>query len=427
MSRLVLIALTLLLGLSLAPPPAVAQEEATPRERRAAKTPGLRQSVYEEMQEIQLLVEGDQIEAAEAQLRELQESGLSDYELAQSWFMMGYVHFRKDELAAAQSAYEKVLEFESLPYGMQTNVLKTLAQLSMMNEEYEQALDYLDRLLAIAETEQASVYALKAQTHFQLEQFDASLAAISRAEELEAEQGRAPKEPWLLLKNAIHYQREDLDAMMGVVRQLVQLYPKDRYLLNMAALYGELGDSKRQLSLMEPLYERGSLPTESHKLNLASLYLMNEVPFKAAVLLEREMEEGALESSEKNLEMLAQAWMAAANLEEALEPLERAAELSDDGESYLSLARTLMTLGRWAEAERNVGEAIAKGDLRDPAAAFILQGMARYNQKQFREARSSFAQAGEDPGSAELAQRWMEYLVREEEKQALLAGRSEGS
>jgi hypothetical protein len=53
--------------------------------------------------------------------------------------------------------------------------------------------------------------------------------------------------------------------------------------------------------------------------------------------------------------------------------------------------------------------------------------MARYNQKQYRTARSSFAQAGESPASAELAQRWMEYLEREEEKQALLQERNTDS
>lgn len=420
--------LTFALVLLLASFAAPAQEEgATSADRRAAHTPGLRQSVYEEMQEIQALAENDQVAEAQARLRALQETELSGYELAQTWFVMGYVHFQKEEFEAAQSAYEKVLEFEALPYGMQTNVLKTLAQLSMMNENFDQALTYLDRLMAIWETPEASVHALKAQSHYQLEQYDAALEALERAEQLEAEQGRVSKESWLLLKNAIYYQREDLDAMLGVVRQLVRHYPRDRYLLNMAAIYGELGDNRRQLSLMEPLYERGSLTTQSHKVNLASLYLLNEIPVKAARLLEREMELGTVEDSETHLEMLAQAWMAAANLEAAIEPLERAAELSGDGENYLVLARTQMTLTRWADAERSVGEAIAKGGLKDVSEAYLLQGMARYNQKEFRAARSSFAQAGENPASAELAQRWMEYLEREEEKQALLQGRSTDS
>lgn len=411
-------AIALALGLALAFQAVDAQ---TSKSRKVSRTAGLSQGVYEKMQTIQELIEAGDVDEAEGQLQALQATKLTDYELAQTWFIMGYVHFQREEFGAAQAAYEKVLLNDALPLGLRTNVLRTLAQLSMVNEDFEQALTHLEELLAVSESPQPVFHALKAQAHFQLQQYDLAMDELERAEALAAERGELPEENWLLLKNAIYYQREDFPGMLRVVQQLVRLYPKDRYLLNMAAIYGELGDSEKQLSLLEPLYERDSLNTTSQKVNLASLYLLHQVPFKAAVLLERELDEGTLEASQKHLEMLAQAWLSAANMEAALEPLARAAELDEDGMTWLTLARTHMNLARWADAERAATRALEKGGLRDASGARILLGMAQFNQKNYRAARATFARAGEDPASAALAQRWMDYLEREEEKQELMA------
>jgi len=410
--------LVLLLVLALAPT-GLAADSDTLKKRTVSRTAGLSQAVYAELQEIQEMIEADQVTEAENRLRDLQEQRLNDYERSQTWFVMGYVHFRKEDYGPAQAAYEKVLENDNLPLGMQSNVLRTLAQLSMVNERFDEALGYLERLLVVSEQPQPDHYALKAQVHYQLEQFDQAMAALERAGELQAQRGSPPRENWLLLKNALYFQRQDFLSMLDVVQQLVRLYPRDRYLLNMAGIYGELGDSKKQLSLLEPLYERGSLAGESNKVNLASLYMLNEVPFKAATLLEREIDSGAVAATEKHWELLAQAWLMAANIEKALDPLAKAARLAEDGETYLSLARTHMSLSRWRDAELSVNRALEKGDLRDEAGAHLLKGMALFNQKKYREARSAFALAGEDPGSEQLARQWMSYLAQEEEKLAL--------
>lgn len=410
--------LLIVLVLAIAPL-GVAADSDTLKKRKVSRTAGLSQAAYQQMQEIQTLIEEDKVAEAESKLKTMLAGDISEYERAQAWFLMGYVHFRKEDFGAAQKAYEEVLRSENLPLGMQTNVIKTLAQLAMVNDDFRLALDYIEQLLKISEEPRADNYAIKAQIHYQLEQFDKALAALQRAEALQAKRGEPPRENWLLLKNAILYQREDFDGMLQVVQQLVRLYPKDRYLLNMAAIYGERGDTEKQLSLMEPLYERGSLSSESHKVNLASLYLLNEVPYKAAALLQREMGNGNIEPTAQHLEMLAQAYLMAANIEEAVTPLSKAAKMADNGETYLQLARTYMSLSRWSDAEQSVELALKKGDLRDEAGAYMLLGMNQFNQKHYRSARTSFARAGEDPDQEKLAKQWMDYLEREEEKQEL--------
>jgi tetratricopeptide (TPR) repeat protein len=120
--------------------------------------------------------------------------------------------------------------------------------------------------------------------------------------------------------------------MIDVVKELIVYYPKDTYVLTLAGIYSELGDTKKQLALTEVLYEKGMLNTSSHITNLGNLYLLHGLPYKAATLLEKEMNENIVESNERNLRLLSQAWYQAREDEKAIPPLERAAGMSEDGE-----------------------------------------------------------------------------------------------
>lgn len=406
-SRLALLLILVLL----APSPVTARE--------VSRTMGLSQDIYERLQAVQELIESGDLKKAQKRLEDLQERKLSDYAVAQTWFLMGYIHYRREDFPSALAAYRKVLDNEELPLGMQQNVLKTLAQLSTMTEDYPSALSYLDRLLALGEKPQPDDFALKAQILYQMQRLDQALAALDKAIRMQEKGERPPRENWLQLKNGILYQKNDYKGMLEVIQQLVDLYPRDRYLLNMAAVYGEMGKSEKQLSLMEPLYERGSLRSESHKVNLASLYLMHDIPFKAASLIERELKAGNIEPTRQNQELLAQAWLLAAETERSIEPMARAAKLSRNGNTYIGLGRTYMSLSRWQEAERSLRMGLEKGSLTDHSGALVMLGMTQFHQKKFVDARRTFARAGQNPKTEVLAQQWLEYLASEEEKARL--------
>ncbi|MEM1412942.1 MAG: hypothetical protein AAGH19_11355, partial [Pseudomonadota bacterium] len=135
-----------------------ADAAAQAEQERVTRTGGLRQEIYERMQEIQVLIESDQLPEARAALSELQERKLSDYELAQTYYMLGYAHFQEEDFPAAEAAFERVLVNKELPQGLQANVLRTLAQLSMIAGAYEAALERIDALLAMLEIPQANSF-----------------------------------------------------------------------------------------------------------------------------------------------------------------------------------------------------------------------------------------------------------------------------
>lgn len=389
-------------------------------EAKDEQTTGLRLDVFDRLQEIQELAENNEQDKALKKLRSLQRDKLFNYEMAQTWFLTGYVFYRMEDYTGAMEAYDRVLLSEDIPIGMRQNVLKTLSQLSTMIEDYQRALEYIDELLSISDLMFPDTYALKAQLHYRLEDFDAALKAVNIALNLQQGADAPAKEDWLLLKNAIYYEQDNYQGMLTVLQQLLALYPKDRHVLNLAAVHGELGDSEKQLALMEPLYDMGSLTTPPHLLSLAGLYMMHDIPLKGAQVLEKAISDKTVDTNERNLETLAQAWLLAAENERAISPLRKAAELSEDGNAFVRVARNYMSLADWPEAENSIVTAVEKGGLDDEGDVHLLLGMTRLNQKKFRSARRAFAKAGQFPDTESSSRQWLRYLEMEEEKAAVL-------
>ena len=80
------------------------------------------------------------------------------------------------------------------------------------------------------------------------------------------------------------------------------------------------------------VYLNDELKTEGQVLNLAYLYLGAEVPYRAAIVMEKGMADDIIDRTPKNLETLGQAWLQAKNLPQALKAFEGASKLSDTGE-----------------------------------------------------------------------------------------------
>ena len=218
----------------------------------------------------------------------------------------------------------------------------------------------------------------------------------------------------------LDFEQKDYESMIGVVKELIAYYPKDTYVLTLAGIYSELGDTKKQLALTEVLYEKGYLNTASHVVNLANLYLLHGVPYKAAVVLEREMGEEIVDANERNLRLLSQAWYQAREDEKAIPPLERAAKMSKDGELYVRLAQANINLEHWSEAAEAVREGLRLGGLKRTDQANIMLGMALFNQKRLEQARRAFQAAQNDNRSRRAAQQWIAYVDSEIKRRDLL-------
>ncbi|MEQ8234446.1 MAG: tetratricopeptide repeat protein [Gammaproteobacteria bacterium] len=403
--RLRVLLLSVLLALAA---PGGAQEEQT------KQTVAMSQAVFEGLQEAQGLIEAKKYAPGHAILKELRAgSELSPYETAQIWNLTAYAYYLQEDYKNAIGAYLKVMQQEGLPEALAQSTLKTLSQLYFTVEDYAKALKVVDRLIALVGEPSADVYMLKGQAHFQLEQFSAALAPIRTAIDKYRAQGKKPQENWLLLLRVCHYELGDFKSMIAVLKELIRLYPKEQYVLTLAGVYSELGDTRKQLALTEALYEGGRLDDPQQIVNLANLYLVHNVPYKAAKLLDDEMETGRVEDSERHLRLLSQSWYQAREDDKAIPPLARAAALAGDGELYVRLAQSYINLDRWDDAVDAVTKGLAKGGVKRPDVANIMLGMALFNQRKLAAARKAFEVAARDQRSTKAARQWIAYVDSE--------------
>jgi len=417
MSKLIATVFTgaLLLGAAGA---AFAQE----KEQKTKETVAMSQSVYEDLTEIQELIEAKDYASAQRMIDELKgKKGLTPYELAQIWNITAYSYYLQEKYAEAIRAYDQVMAQPELPEALMLSALKTKAQLQFTLEDYDAALVTVRQLMAAVPEPSADVLMLEGQALFQLARYDEALTPIKAAIDMYREQGQVPKENWLLLLRVIYFEQKNYDAMIGVVEELIVHYPKDTYILTLAGIYSELGDTKKQLALTEVLYEKGFINTTSHITNLANLYLLHGLPYKAAVLLETEMNEKIVEANERNLRLLSQAWYQAREDAKAIPPLEQAAKLSNDAELYVRLAQAYINLEEWGEAAAAVQQALKVGGLKRTDTANIMLGMALFNQKQLEQARRAFSVAASDNRSQRAATQWIAYVDSEIKRRELMS------
>ncbi|MEO1078139.1 MAG: tetratricopeptide repeat protein [Pseudomonadota bacterium] len=379
---------------------------------------GISERVFKVLGVAQEFIDAKDYEAAQATLEEALQRRTTTYERAQLLNVLGYLWYEADELERARKSYREALALEDLPESMLVSLHLTLGQVHLVDEQYTEAERYLTQLLGFEGQNTPNNRVLLAAAYLGDERYREALEPLySAIGEVEAA-GDVPRENWLSMLSSVYYELDDMENMRGVIEKLALLYPREQYLMNLAALHGQLGDEEKQLALAESLLDDGRVSQASQLTMLVNLFLGAGLPHKAAVLLERELEKGTLESNVTHLELLSQAWYMSAELDRAVVPLGTAAELSESGDLYLRLARLHMDAGRWEDAEVAAGAALAKGGLREEGQAWLLRGMADVRLKRFNGARAHFRQAAEFNETEKYAGQWLTYIEAEEARVA---------
>ena len=419
---LLAVALVIVPALVVSTSPGVfAQESDKGEKRKTRKTPSMSEKVYNKLTEAQELIEAKNYEAGLAALGDLaQEPKLSTYERAQLYNYFAYTYFTLERYEDAISSYEKVLEQPDLPEALETNSLYTLAQLYFIIEDYKKAVDIINRWFAVTEKPTENAYMLLGQGYYQLEQYKESLVPLKKAYAMVKARGDIPKENLMLLLRVDYFNLGDYDNMLKVLKELVIYYPKSEYWLTMAGTYSELKRLDKQMSILEMMYEAGTLQRGNQQLNLANLYMLHEAPYKAAVLLEKGMGEGKIEESIRNLRLLSQAWLQAQENEKSLPPLQHAARLSKDGELDMRLAQAYINLYRYDEAIESLRTAFKKGGLKRSDQANIMLGLALFETQKFDASLNAFREASKDKRSRQAAETWLGYVNSEKKRKQQL-------
>jgi tetratricopeptide (TPR) repeat protein len=230
------------------------------------------------------------------------------------------------------------------------------------------------------------------------------------------ERDKEVREDWYVLLNFAYFQKEDYKKVRDIQKILLVNWPKKRYWFSLAGAYTELGEDENLINSYAAAYDQGMLEKEAEFVTMAQLYMQREVPYKAAVLLEKEMNAGRVAKNAKNYRLLSQAWMLSMEDEKAIPALKEAARLSDDGELDVRLANTYLNVGQYSECVTSVRAGLRKGDLKSVDNAHISLGMCLYNLRQYNAAIDSFQQAAKTPRSRKIANQWISVIRADVER-----------
>ena len=414
------ICLPLVLGILAAPVLAQQSEEAAEQESRSQKTKqaqAVSKEVYDKIQSAQEMVDGKDYSGALRALNNLYNPDkLTEYEQSNVLNYIGFVYYNMDDIPNAMRTYEKMLAIPSLEETLRKNTTYTLAQLYTMQEDYNKALSTLDKWFLLESNPAPEPFILKAQNLYQVERYADMIEPIENAMRVARERDKEVKEDWYVLLNFAYFQQEDYRQVRDIQKTLLMNWPKKRYWFSLAGAYTELGEDENLINAYAAAFNQGMLEKESELVTMAQLFMQREVPYKAAVLLEREMESGRVQRNAKNYRLLSQAWQLAMEDEKAIPALTEAARLSSDGELDVRLGNALLNTGQFAECVKAVETGLRKGGLKSPDNAYISLGMCQYNLRKYNAAVTAFQEAGKTPRSRRMANQWISVIRAEIER-----------
>ena len=403
--------------------------------RASKKVPAMRNRVYAQLARAQQLAdEGDKIEGFEVldQVKERVDS-LNSYERAMLFNFYGFMYYGNEDIALAVDSFNKVIAEKTIPDSLIISTLYSLAQLSMQQQDYKAALGYLTQWRDINGKDLTSNQEmLFAQVYYQDKDFVNTLMHIEQAVSLVEAKNKLPKENWLILQRATYYELKQPEQVTKVMENLVRLYDKPQYWLQLSSMYGETGHEDKQMAVMEAAYQAGYVSKSSDILTLSQLYLFHGAPVKAANLLANAIDKGEVDPVERNLDLLSRAYLSAKEDEKAIKVLMQLSDLVEQGKYDALLAQTFLNNEQWQLTITYAAKAITKAahlskaeninnDKSTKAVAsylgnmYLATGMAQFNLKNFQQSLSAFSNAGKQVKTKKAAQQWVKYVKREQE------------
>jgi tetratricopeptide (TPR) repeat protein len=388
---------------------------------RTERVPAMREPVYRQLSAAREQADqGNFAKAVETLDRLGAQLELNSYEAAMTWNLYAFVHYAQEDYPRAMDAYREVLRQRPIPESLENAARYSLAQLYVVTEKYGDALKMLKEWFATVDAPNASAFMLLGQVYYQLGNFGEARTAIEKAVRDAEARNETVREGWYLMLRAIHYAAKDYTALAEVLQKLVNAYPKREYWVQLSAVYGELGDEKRQLAALETAHEQRMLEQESEYVMLAQLLISGGVPYKAGKVLEAGLAAGVVKPEANTLRTLADAWVLAKEYGKSVDALREAAKLADSGELDLRLAQVLLEMERHREAAEAARAAIDKGGLDNPETAFVVAGLALYNLDELDAAAEAFERAARNENASPIVNQWREFIDKERERRAML-------
>lgn len=402
--------------------------------KKTRKVPAMREQTYKRLAEAQVMIDPESTPREEGEpapipkgsphdavvllLKLKDRRGLNSYELAQVWNTLAFAYYTLEDTPNTIKAYENVLAQGAITEALEQSVVRALFQLHYSEEEYAISIRYIERWEALRDAPDAGVTFIKSTAYYQLDDFMTSLETALLVEQIANGQQRTMKENWWYLQVVLYSELEDLDNVINVLEKLIINYPKKQYWMHLAGMYGEKNEEDKALSAYYAAYTQDMLTRQSEVVMLSQRLLNAEVPFEAAIVLEKGFKSGLIEENEKNLKLLATAYTMSQEMSKAINAWRNATRFTDDGELHYRLAQALANEDRHKEAVKSYKDALDGGELKDLGDVNFWFGISLMQLEDWDDAIKAFrAAAKADRSMTRQTTQYIRYIRGEKHRQ----------
>ena len=372
-------------------------------------------------------------------------ANLKSYDRSVMWNAWAFVYFSDGKYDQAMDAYYNLINEPEVTIGLRVGALLSLAQLHLVQENYKEGIELILQWMNEVEKVTAQSYSLLGQAYYQTGDFKKSLSSMETAVTMAEEEGYKPRENWYVIMAAcIGELKKEIGEKESLLRQidiyeiLVNLYPKKQYFIQLGGSYGQLGREKDYMITLKAAHQKDFLNKESEYLALTQLLLLNQNPYWAAqvfvsgqkkmiTIVDEKTEEEkvvpVIKDTEKNLKLLADAWRMAQEIDKAIPVLEKAANMSKDGESFVLLGNLYLSEDKVEKAVEAINKGLEKGKIKKLSQVYLTLGQAYFELEKFDDAKKNFRIAARDKDKKikQQANNWIKYTENEEIRVANLA------
>jgi tetratricopeptide (TPR) repeat protein len=350
------------------------------------------------------LYDESKLDEAIALLNEIDAS--NDFDKATVNRYLGSMHAQKEEYNDAIKYTKLAVAPDVLNFADQAQLLKLLGDLYAGTEKFDEAKKAYVAWMDYTGEEDPTVYIRIAQANFQLEQYRDVFEPADKAIKLQKEPKNAPYQ----LKLAAYFELKDYANMVKVGEEIVRVWPDDKKAwIGLGKYYLQTENYQKGLATMEVAYNNGFFEAEVDYKVLSNFYSLNEIPFKAAITLEKAIKENKVKRTKQNISAIATNYHRSKDFEKAAKYYEEAAKFDDDAEFYRKAGSLLLQSEKFSAAVVRLNKALELGSDKK-GTIYTDLAEAYYYQGKYKQAHAAITKAMDDPRTRKFAKGWSPYI-----------------
>jgi lipopolysaccharide biosynthesis regulator YciM len=348
-------------------------------------------------------------------LQPIVDNSKSKYAQAMALQALARIDAMNKNLPAGIDKLNKALADGVLPNDAYFQIEYELATFYLLNQQYQQAIDTVEKWRAEGKKETPESYALEGEANYRLKKYPESITAIQKAQSMAGDKAD-PR--WNQLLMLDYSESGQTDKAAALAKQAVSTSPTDPTSFhNALSLDIQSQNFADALKLMEQTHAGGKVPfSENDYVTMAKLYMndaqsdSNQDPSqdttKAVNILQEGISKNIVKPTADNYVLMGDANMIGQNYSDAATAYQKAIPSASDGEAAYKAGVAYVMAQQFSQAKPLLQQAISKG-VKHKGKAYMALAQANIGLKDKAAAADAVMEAEKDPETAAQAKKWL--------------------